>query len=54
MPNVNTFICEGDLSTWLRAGPGPLLGIMPRLFEVTSDGEIVWEFRSPYEEKSST
>ncbi|HEY64297.1 MAG TPA: hypothetical protein G4O02_06960 [Caldilineae bacterium] len=33
LPNGNTFICEG--------GPG-------RLFEVTPDGEIVWEFKSPY------
>jgi hypothetical protein len=27
---------------------------MPRLFEVTPEGEIVWEFRSPYGEKDST
>ena len=33
LPNGNTFICEG--------GSG-------RLFEVTPDKEIVWEFRSPY------
>ena len=33
LPNGNTFICEGR--------PG-------RLFEVTRDGEIVWEFVSPY------
>jgi hypothetical protein len=46
LPNGNTFICEGD--------PGRLLGVMPRLFEVTPEGEIVWEFRSPYGEKDST
>jgi len=33
LPNDNTLICEG--------GKG-------RLFEVTSEKEIVWEFRSPY------
>ena len=33
LPNGNVFICEG--------GQG-------RLFEVTREGEIVWEFRSPY------
>ncbi len=34
LPNGNTFICEG------RHG---------RLFEVTPDGDIVWEFVSPHE-----
>ena len=34
LPNGNTFICEG------RQG---------RLFEVTSEGDIVWEFISPHE-----
>ncbi|MCD6290310.1 MAG: aryl-sulfate sulfotransferase [Anaerolineae bacterium] len=38
LPNGNTFICEG--------GPG-------RLFEVTSGGEIVWEYRSPYGEEGT-
>lgn len=33
LPNGNVFICEG--------GPA-------RLFEVTRQGEIVWEYRSPY------
>lgn len=33
LPNGNTLICEGG---------------RPRLFEVTPDGEIVWEFRNPY------
>ena len=46
LPNGNTFICEGD--------PGRRFGIKPRLFEVTPDGEIVWEFRSPYGEGDST
>jgi hypothetical protein len=35
LPNGNTLICEGDSE---------------RLLEVTPDGEIVWEFRSPYAE----
>jgi len=38
LPNGNVFICEG----------GPC-----RLFEVTRDGEIVWEYRSPYREKGT-
>jgi len=33
LPNGNVFVCEG--------GPA-------RLFEVTRQGELVWEFRSPY------
>lgn len=33
MPNGNTLICEGDFG---------------RLFEVTADGELVWEFVNPY------
>jgi outer membrane protein assembly factor BamB len=35
LPNQNTLICEGATG---------------RLFEVTLDGEIVWEFKSPYTE----
>lgn len=38
LPNGNIFICEG-------ASSGELTG---RLFEVTPDKEIVWEYRSPY------
>ena len=33
LPNGNTLICEGDFG---------------RLFEVTLDGELVWEFVNPY------
>ncbi len=33
LPNGNTLICEGDFG---------------RLFEVTLDGEVVWEFVNPY------
>jgi outer membrane protein assembly factor BamB len=33
LPNGNTLICEGDFG---------------RLFEVTADGELVWEFVNPY------
>jgi len=33
LPNGNTLICEGDFG---------------RLFEVTMDGEIVWEYVNPY------
>jgi hypothetical protein len=33
LPNGNTLICEGDFG---------------RLFEVTSDGELVWEYVNPY------
>lgn len=33
VPNGNTLICEGDFG---------------RLFEVTADGELVWEFVNPY------
>jgi hypothetical protein len=33
LPNDNTLICEGDFG---------------RVFEVTSDGELVWEFVNPY------
>ena len=33
LPNGNTLICEGDFG---------------RLFEVTVDGELVWEFVNPY------
>jgi outer membrane protein assembly factor BamB len=33
LPNDNTLICEGDFG---------------RLFEVTTDGEVVWEFVNPY------
>jgi arylsulfotransferase ASST len=33
LPNGNTMICEGDFG---------------RLFEVTSDGELVWEYVNPY------
>jgi arylsulfotransferase ASST len=33
LPNGNTLICEGDFG---------------RLFEVTFDGEVVWEFVNPY------
>lgn len=39
LPNGNTFICEGSAAGDSRR---------PRLFEVTSDGEIVWEYLSPY------
>jgi hypothetical protein len=45
LSNGNTFICEGD--------PGRLYGVMPRLFEVTPDGETVWEYRSPYGEEGT-
>ena len=41
LPNGNTLICEG--------GPGhDTFGRVGRLFEVTPDKEIVWEFRTPY------
>ncbi len=41
LPNDNTFICEG--------GPGhDTFGGTGRLFEVTPEGEIVWELRTPY------
>ena len=33
LPNSNTLICEGDFG---------------RLFEITTDGELVWEFVNPY------
>jgi len=33
LPNDNTLICEGDFG---------------RLFEVTADGELVWEYVNPY------
>lgn len=33
LANSNTLICEGDFG---------------RIFEVTSDGELVWEFVNPY------
>jgi hypothetical protein len=33
LPNGNTLVCEGDFG---------------RLFEVTTDGEVVWEFVNPY------
>jgi hypothetical protein len=33
LPNGNTLICEGDFG---------------RLFEVTSEGELVWEYVNPY------
>jgi hypothetical protein len=33
LPNGNTLICEGDFG---------------RIFEVTTDGELVWEFVNPY------
>jgi outer membrane protein assembly factor BamB len=33
LPNGNTLICEGDFG---------------RIFEVTADGELVWEFVNPY------
>jgi hypothetical protein len=33
LPNGNTLICEGDFG---------------RLFEVTTEGELVWEFINPY------
>jgi outer membrane protein assembly factor BamB len=33
LPNANTLICEG---------------VFGRLFEVTTDGELVWEFVNPY------
>ncbi len=38
LPNGNTLVCEGG-----RA----------RIFEVTPDGEIVWEFRNPYRDPGS-
>jgi len=38
LPNGNVFICEG----------GPC-----RLFEVTREGEIVWEYRSPFKVKGT-
>jgi len=38
LPNGNTFICSGSKPDW------------GRLFEVTPDGEIVWEFQNPYAE----
>jgi hypothetical protein len=41
LTNGNTLICEG--------GPGhDTFGGVGRLFEVTREGEIVWEFRTPY------
>jgi hypothetical protein len=41
LPNGNTLICEG--------GPGHMhWGGDGRLFEVTMEGEIVWEFRNPH------
>lgn len=33
LPNGNTLICEGSFG---------------RLFEVTGDGQVVWEFVNPY------
>ena len=33
LPNGNTLICEGDFG---------------RVFEVTTDGDLVWEFVNPY------
>ena len=33
LPNGNTLICEGDFG---------------RLFEVTREGEVVWEYVNPY------
>lgn len=33
LPNGNTLVCEGDFG---------------RLFEVTMDGELVWEYVNPY------
>ncbi|MCD6510407.1 MAG: aryl-sulfate sulfotransferase [Thermoprotei archaeon] len=39
LPNGNIFICEG----------GPC-----RLFEITRDGEIVWEYHSPYKGTKGT
>jgi len=38
LPNGNTFICSGSKPDW------------GRLFEVTPEGEIVWEFQNPYAE----
>jgi hypothetical protein len=38
LPNGNTFVCSGS-----KPDHG-------RLFEVTPDGEIVWEFQNPYAE----
>ena len=38
LPNGNTLICEGDFG---------------RLFQVTSDGEIVWEYVNPHFESES-
>jgi hypothetical protein len=39
LPNGNTLICEGSAAGDSRR---------PRLFEVTPDREIVWEYLSPY------
>src|SRR5918996_1429478 len=39
LPNGNTLICEGDFG---------------RLFEVTADGELVWEFINPYFDEGPT
>lgn len=39
LPNGNTLICEGGNA---------------RLFEVTPEGEIVWEFRNPYHVEQAT
>jgi hypothetical protein len=36
LPNGNTLVCEGDRE---------------RLFEVTPEGETVWEFRNPYRDE---
>ncbi len=41
LPNGNTFICEGGPGHTFKGGVG-------RLFEVTPEGEIVWEFCTPY------
>jgi hypothetical protein len=41
LANGNTLVCEG--------GPGhDAFGSVGRLFEITREGEIVWEFRTPY------
>jgi len=42
LPNGNIFICEGGPRRRTYEQP------TPRLFEVTRDGEIVWEYLSPY------
>jgi hypothetical protein len=39
LPNGNTFICSGGSEDG-------------RLFEVTSDGEVVWDFRNPFAEQA--